>query len=187
MLGLLLSVLAEKWLSGLGASVTGPWGHRRQTAAHPRCCSICRRPRGYARRLPETRAARTAKDDSTSSTTSCCRFHRAADAHRAARRVERCGAEGDSRSEFRHELAAPRESGRQGAIFARLVATPGILDCIERHRPVSVSSLNARSANPHNGESQPGTPMPARSPTSAALGVQLGVDAGRLRRTTARG
>jgi hypothetical protein len=68
--------------------------------------------------------------------------------------------EGDEAgSEFRHEPGARRLANLvdKGAIFARLVATPGILDCIEHviGPDFKLSSLNARSANPHNGESQP--------------------------------
>jgi ectoine hydroxylase-related dioxygenase (phytanoyl-CoA dioxygenase family) len=65
----------------------------------------------------------------------------------------------DAGSEFRHEPGARRLANLvdKGAIFAQLVAMPEILDCIEHvvGPDFKLSSLNARSANPHNGESQP--------------------------------
>jgi hypothetical protein len=65
----------------------------------------------------------------------------------------------DAGSEFRHEPGARRLANLvdKGAIFAQLVAMPEILDCIEHvvGPDFKLSSLNARSANPYNGESQP--------------------------------
>ena len=68
--------------------------------------------------------------------------------------------EGDAAgSEFRDEPGARRLANLvdKGAVFAELVATPEILECIEHviGPNYKLSSLNARSANPHNGESQP--------------------------------
>jgi ectoine hydroxylase-related dioxygenase (phytanoyl-CoA dioxygenase family) len=62
-------------------------------------------------------------------------------------------------SEFRHESGARRLANLvdKGAIFAELVAMPKILECIEHviGRGYKLSSLNARSTNPNNAESQP--------------------------------
>jgi ectoine hydroxylase-related dioxygenase (phytanoyl-CoA dioxygenase family) len=62
-------------------------------------------------------------------------------------------------SEFRHESGARRLANLvdKGAIFAELVATPKILECVEQviGPGYKLSSLNARSTNPNNGESQP--------------------------------
>jgi ectoine hydroxylase-related dioxygenase (phytanoyl-CoA dioxygenase family) len=67
--------------------------------------------------------------------------------------------EGDeSGSEFRYEPGTRRLANLvdKGAVFAELVAMPEILECIEHviGPDYKLSSLNARSANPHNGESQ---------------------------------
>lgn len=65
----------------------------------------------------------------------------------------------DAGSEFRQEPGARRLANLvdKGAIFAELVAMPKILECIERviGPQYKLSSVNARSTNPHNGESQP--------------------------------
>jgi ectoine hydroxylase-related dioxygenase (phytanoyl-CoA dioxygenase family) len=62
-------------------------------------------------------------------------------------------------SEFRHEPGARRLANLidKGAIFADLVTMAKILDCIEHviGPDYKLSSLNARSTNPHNPESQP--------------------------------
>jgi ectoine hydroxylase-related dioxygenase (phytanoyl-CoA dioxygenase family) len=62
-------------------------------------------------------------------------------------------------SEFRHEPGTRRLANLvdKGAIFAELVAMPKILDCIEHviGPDCKLSSLNARSTNPNNDESQP--------------------------------
>ena len=68
--------------------------------------------------------------------------------------------EGDEAgSEFRREPGTRRLANLvdKGAIFAELVAMPEILKCIEHviGPNYKLSSLNARSANPHNAESQP--------------------------------
>ena len=68
--------------------------------------------------------------------------------------------EGDEAgSEFRHEPGTRRLANLvdKGAIFAELVVMPEILECIEHviGPNYKLSSLNARSANPHNAESQP--------------------------------
>jgi hypothetical protein len=69
-------------------------------------------------------------------------------------------AEGDQAgSEFRHEPGARRLANLidKGKVFAEIVTMPAILACIEHviGPGYKLSSLNARSANPHNGESQP--------------------------------
>ena len=75
-------------------------------------------------------------------------------------RVEALWAEeGDEAgSEFRHEPGTRRLANLvdKGAVFADLVATPAILECVEHviGPGYKLSSLNARSTNPHNGESQ---------------------------------
>jgi ectoine hydroxylase-related dioxygenase (phytanoyl-CoA dioxygenase family) len=62
-------------------------------------------------------------------------------------------------SEFRHEPGARRLANLvdKGAIFADIVAMPEILECIEHviGPGYKLSSLNARSTNPNNAESQP--------------------------------
>jgi ectoine hydroxylase-related dioxygenase (phytanoyl-CoA dioxygenase family) len=62
-------------------------------------------------------------------------------------------------SEFRHEPGARRLANLvdKGAIFAELVSMPRILECMEHviGPRFKLSSLNARSANPNNGETQP--------------------------------
>jgi ectoine hydroxylase-related dioxygenase (phytanoyl-CoA dioxygenase family) len=62
-------------------------------------------------------------------------------------------------SEFRYEAGTRRLANLvdKGAIFAELVAMPKILECIEHviGPDYKLSSLNARSANPNNAESQP--------------------------------
>jgi len=62
-------------------------------------------------------------------------------------------------SEFRYERGARRLANLvdKGALFAELVATPKILECMEHvlGPAYKLSSLNARSTNPHNAESQP--------------------------------
>jgi ectoine hydroxylase-related dioxygenase (phytanoyl-CoA dioxygenase family) len=68
--------------------------------------------------------------------------------------------EGDEAgSEFRPEPGTRRLANLvdKGAVFAELVAMPEILECIEHviGPNYKLSSLNARSANPHNAESQP--------------------------------
>jgi len=68
--------------------------------------------------------------------------------------------EGDEAgSEFRHEPGARRLANLvdKGAIFAELVSMPKILECIEHviGADYKLSSLNARSTNPHSAEAQP--------------------------------
>ena len=68
--------------------------------------------------------------------------------------------EGDAAgSEFRPEPGARRLANLvdKGAVFAELVAMPEILECIAHviGPAYKLSSLNARSANPHNAEGQP--------------------------------
>jgi hypothetical protein len=68
--------------------------------------------------------------------------------------------EGDQAgSEFRPEPGSRRLANLvdKGAVFAQLIAMPAILECVEHviGPDYKLSSLNARSANPHNGESQP--------------------------------
>jgi hypothetical protein len=62
-------------------------------------------------------------------------------------------------AEFRREPGTRRLANLvdKGAIFAELVATPQVLACIEHviGPDYKLSSLNARSTNPNNGESQP--------------------------------
>jgi ectoine hydroxylase-related dioxygenase (phytanoyl-CoA dioxygenase family) len=76
-------------------------------------------------------------------------------------RVEMLWAEeGDEAgSEFRYEPGTRRLANLidKGAIFAELVSMPKILECMEHviGPGYKLSSLNARSTNPHNGESQP--------------------------------
>jgi len=76
-------------------------------------------------------------------------------------RVETLWAEeGDAAgSEFRREPGARRLANLvdKGRIFAEIVATPKILACVEHvvGPGFKLSSLNARSTNAHNGESQP--------------------------------
>ena len=65
----------------------------------------------------------------------------------------------DAGSEFRPEPGTRRLANLvdKGAIFAELVSMPRILECIEHviGPGYKLSSLNARSTNPHNGEAQP--------------------------------
>jgi hypothetical protein len=66
--------------------------------------------------------------------------------------------EGDNAgSEFRIEPGTRRLANLvdKGAVFADLVTMPEILECIEHviGPDYKLSSFNARSANPHNGES----------------------------------
>ena len=76
-------------------------------------------------------------------------------------RVEKLWAEEgeEAGSEFRYEPGTRRLANLidKGAIFAELVSMPRILDCIEHviGPGYKLSSLNARSTNPQNGESQP--------------------------------
>jgi len=76
-------------------------------------------------------------------------------------RVEALWAEeGDEAgSEFRHEPGTRRLANLidKGAIFVELVSMPKILECMEHviGPGCKLSSLNARSTNPHNGEAQP--------------------------------
>ena len=68
--------------------------------------------------------------------------------------------EGDEAgTEFRSEPGTRRLANLvdKGAMFADLVSTPKILECIEHviGPRYKLSSLNARSTNPRNGESQP--------------------------------
>jgi hypothetical protein len=76
-------------------------------------------------------------------------------------RVEALWAEEGSEAgaEFRPEPGTRRLANLvdKGPIFAELVAMPGILACIEHviGPDYKLSSLNARSTNPRNGESQP--------------------------------
>lgn len=67
--------------------------------------------------------------------------------------------EGDQAgSEFKAEPGTRRLANLvdKGTVFADLVATPAILECVEHviGPDFKLSSLNARSTNPHNGESQ---------------------------------
>ena len=69
-------------------------------------------------------------------------------------------AEGDDAgAEFRPEPGTRRLANLidKGRIFAELVCLPKILDCMEHvlGAQYKLSSLNARSTNPHNGEAQP--------------------------------
>jgi ectoine hydroxylase-related dioxygenase (phytanoyl-CoA dioxygenase family) len=65
----------------------------------------------------------------------------------------------DAGSEFRAEPGTRRLANLvdKGAIFAELIATPKILECMEHviGPDYKLSSLNARSTNPHHDESQP--------------------------------
>src|SRR5689334_10877689 len=76
-------------------------------------------------------------------------------------RVERLWAQEGSEagSEFRQESGARRLANLvdKGAIFAQLVAMPKVLECVEHviGPGYKLSSLNARSTNPNNAESQP--------------------------------
>lgn len=76
-------------------------------------------------------------------------------------RVERLWKqEGDSAgSEFRPEPGARRLANLvdKGAVFAELVVMPEILECVAHviGPAYKLSSLNARSANPHHPEAQP--------------------------------
>ena len=76
-------------------------------------------------------------------------------------RVETLWAEegDDAGSEFRNEPGTRRLANLidKGPVFAELVCMPDILECIEHviGPGYKLSSLNARSTNPHNGESQP--------------------------------
>ena len=68
--------------------------------------------------------------------------------------------EGDGAgSEFRPEPGTRRLANLvdKGSVFADLIVMPEILECIEHviGPDYKLSSFNARSANPHNGESQP--------------------------------
>ena len=68
--------------------------------------------------------------------------------------------EGDEAgSEFRYEPGTRRLANLvdKGSIFAQIVAMPKILACMEHviGPGYKLSSLNARSTNPHNEESQP--------------------------------
>jgi len=73
---------------------------------------------------------------------------------------ELCEQEGsEAGSEFRYEAGARRLANLvdKGAIFAELISMPKILECMEHviGPAYKLSSLNARSTNPNNGESQP--------------------------------
>jgi hypothetical protein len=76
-------------------------------------------------------------------------------------RVETLWAEegGAAGSEFRSEPGTRRLANLidKGRVFAELVSMPNILECIEHviGPGYKLSSLNARSTNPHNGQSQP--------------------------------
>jgi ectoine hydroxylase-related dioxygenase (phytanoyl-CoA dioxygenase family) len=68
--------------------------------------------------------------------------------------------EGDhAGSEFRQEAGSRRLANlvNKGEVFRRIVTEPRLLACIELvlGSEFKLSSLNARSANPHNGVSQP--------------------------------
>ena len=68
--------------------------------------------------------------------------------------------EGDQAgSEFRYEPGTRRLANLidKGSVFARLIAMPKILECIEHvvGPRYKLSSLNARSTNARNGEAQP--------------------------------
>lgn len=62
-------------------------------------------------------------------------------------------------SEFRQELGSARLANLvdKGEVFQRIVADPAVLDLVSHvlAGDYKLSSLNARSANPHNGSSQP--------------------------------
>jgi hypothetical protein len=76
-------------------------------------------------------------------------------------RVEALWAEegDDAGTEFRLEPGTRRLANLvdKGDVFARMIAMPGILECIEAviGPDYKLSSLNARSTNPHNPEAQP--------------------------------
>jgi len=65
----------------------------------------------------------------------------------------------DAGSEFRLEPGTRRLANLvdKGDVFARMIVMPGILECIEAviGADYKLSSLNARSTNPHNPEAQP--------------------------------
>jgi hypothetical protein len=65
----------------------------------------------------------------------------------------------DAGSEFRAEPGTRRLANLvdKGALFVDVVTTPRILECMEHvlGAGYKLSSLNARSTNPHNGDSQP--------------------------------
>ncbi|PWT74365.1 MAG: phytanoyl-CoA dioxygenase [Proteobacteria bacterium] len=65
----------------------------------------------------------------------------------------------DAGSEFRAEPGTRRLANLidKGAVFAELVSMSRILECMEHviGPRFKLSSLNARSTNPHNGDSQP--------------------------------
>ena len=65
----------------------------------------------------------------------------------------------DAGSEFRLEPGTRRLANLvdKGDVFARMIVMPGILECIEAviGPDYKLSSLNARSTNPHNPEAQP--------------------------------
>jgi Phytanoyl-CoA dioxygenase (PhyH) len=71
-----------------------------------------------------------------------------------------CTEEGDDAgSEFLPEPGTRRLANLvdKGDVFARMIVMPGILECIEAviGADYKLSSLNARSTNPHNPEAQP--------------------------------
>src|SRR5690349_5827472 len=76
-------------------------------------------------------------------------------------RVEALWAEegDDAGAEFRPEPGTRRLANLidKGRVFAEIVTMPRILACMEHviGPGYKLSSLNARSTNPHNGESQP--------------------------------
>jgi hypothetical protein len=76
-------------------------------------------------------------------------------------RVEALWAEegDDAGTEFRLEPGTRRLANLvdKGDVFARMIVMPGILECIEAviGPHYKLSSLNARSTNPHNPEAQP--------------------------------
>ncbi len=65
----------------------------------------------------------------------------------------------DAGSEFRAEPGTRRLANLvdKGEVFARIVSMPQILECMEHviGSGYKLSSLNARSTNPHNGDAQP--------------------------------
>jgi hypothetical protein len=65
----------------------------------------------------------------------------------------------DAGSEFRLEPGTRRLANLvdKGDVFAQMIVMPGILECIEAviGPDYKLSSLNARSTNPHNPEAQP--------------------------------
>jgi len=76
-------------------------------------------------------------------------------------RVEALWAEegDDAGTEFRLEPGTRRLANLvdKGDVFARMIVMPGILECVEAviGSDYKLSSLNARSTNPHNTEAQP--------------------------------